>query len=156
MKHFEAKIREINYQEEQRGKYHHHLADAVILTQDDKLLLQFRPAWNERPPLLSAFGGHVEEGETIIQGLIRELKEELGADISSNEIIKIFTLTEDFTNHQDAIHVFFWHDKHGKIQGCFEHEACTFNTVNEAIIHSNIMDYLGYSLIRCKDLGYLT
>lgn len=155
MRSFADTVTEIDFPEKDRKLHKNHLADCIVLTQDKKILLQFRPEWKENPPYLSAFGGHVEPNETIIQGLLREMKEELGVKINENDVIKIHTLTEDFTNHKDAVHVFFWHDKRGEIKGCFEHFPVYFKTVEDALQHPNIMDYLGYSLIKCQNLGYI-
>lgn len=147
---YKLRVIEFNKNERTRSHFDHHLSDAIILTQDQKILLQHRPAYKHNPPYLSAFGGHVENDETITEGLLRELKEELGAHITEKEVIKLHTLTENFTNHRDAVHVFFWHDRHGKITGCFEHNALRFESLENALKHPDIMDYVSYSLNICK------
>lgn len=150
-------IRILTPQELQENTYEHHLADCVILTQDHKLLLQYRPKnWGSSPDSLNIFGGHVEQGETVTEGLIREIYEELGANMPIDEIKYIGALTEDFTGHKDVVHVHFWHDKDGLITGCYEAEARTFDSVGDAVSQNNIMDYSVWALNKCSELGYLS
>lgn len=40
-------------------------------------------------------GGHVDAGETSLEAIIRETKEELGIDISSDKILKVFEIKHD-------------------------------------------------------------
>ncbi|MCI9234286.1 MAG: NUDIX domain-containing protein [Bacilli bacterium] len=40
-------------------------------------------------------GGHVEAGETSLEAIIRETKEELGIDISNDKILKVFEVKYD-------------------------------------------------------------
>jgi len=44
-----------------------HFADCIVVTHDNKILLQQRPETGAHPGALCAFGGHVEDGETVIQ-----------------------------------------------------------------------------------------
>ena len=63
---------------------HLHLYDP-----DGRLYLQRRPDWKDIQPGKwdTAVGGHIDWGETVEQALVREVREELGLDISegSNE-----------------------------------------------------------------------
>lgn len=43
-------------------------------------------------------GGKVEAGETVVAGLLREIHEELGSDLSTNKIIPVEKFTSD-TGH---------------------------------------------------------
>jgi 8-oxo-dGTP diphosphatase len=47
-------------------------------------------------------GGKVEPGESIAEGLRRELKEELGADVEIGE--EVFTVTHDYADRSVELH----------------------------------------------------
>lgn len=55
-----------------------------IVNNDDKIFLMRSPKWSDKlvPP-----GGHIESGETIVQAAIREVKEEVGLDITGVEFL---------------------------------------------------------------------
>lgn len=132
------------------------LADCIILTQDKRLLLQERPlTWKSFPGHLMAFGGHVEEHETVMEGLCRELKEELGAEVNPDDVQKIGIITEDFTNHTEPVFIHFWHDKNGTIQQCNEGIPRFYGHVNKALRHPKAMDYLKWALLECVEKGLL-
>ncbi|HOO50003.1 MAG TPA: NUDIX hydrolase [Alphaproteobacteria bacterium] len=138
------------------SQYIHHLSDCVILTKDGKILMQQRPEnWGKSAGNLNIFGGHVEDGETVVQGLIRELHEELGAVVRQDDLVFIGAISEDWTNHTELVHVYFWHDTHGTITGCYEAEAREYNTVEEALAHPKIMDYAAWALEECRALKYI-
>ena len=150
-----AGIKEIDFQASDRGGFLKHCADAIILTHDHKILMQHRPPWNGRSACLSAFGGHVDEGETISQGLLREIREELGASLTMDEVVKLSTVTEDMTDHTEAVHVYFWHDKSQKITGCYEHSPITFENLAAVLAHPDLMDYAKYNLLKAHSLGLI-
>lgn len=54
-----------------------------VLIQDNKILVQRDRGGNE----FALLGGHVKIGETLENGLIREYKEEAGADILCNRLL---------------------------------------------------------------------
>ena len=131
--------------------YKKHLADVVILTSKNKILLQSRPLnWLTHPGVVCLFGGHVEDEEVPIEAAVREIHEETGGILSSSDLIFIGALTEDWTNHSQIVHVYFWYDKDGSITGCYEAEAIEFNSSSEAISHNNIMDYAKWALEECN------
>ena len=132
------------------------LADCVVLTHDNKILLQYRPLnWSSNAGGLNLFGGHVDEGESIIEGLCREIKEELGADILENEVTFIDAISETWTEHKEFVHVYFWHDKECKITGCYEAEAREFETVEDALCEPKLMDYSKWALLKCQEIKLL-
>jgi 8-oxo-dGTP diphosphatase len=127
------------------------VSDSIILTHDHKILMQQRPSnWGRSAGCLTAFGGHVEEGETPLQGLVRELKEELGADMPTEEVIHLGSLTEVMTDHTELVHTHFWHDRKGVITGCYECEAVYYDRVAGALAHPKIMDYARWMLLECQ------
>lgn len=148
-------IKILDFDESMRGAYKAHYADAIILTHDNKILLQYRAAYKDKPALTSAFGGYVENGETIQEAVVREIKEELGADIRPDELIKIVSMSEHFTNHTEAVHVYFWHDCDARITGCYEHSPQKFSSLEEALNAPHLMDYARYTLEECERQGLL-
>jgi 8-oxo-dGTP diphosphatase len=127
-----------------------HLADCVVLTREGRILMQRRPAnWGRFAGCLNIFGGHVEKGESVIAALVRELNEELGAEVNPADVVFIGALTEEFTGHREVVHVHFWHDKDGTITGCYEAEAAEYETTAAAMAHPKIMDYARWALEEC-------
>lgn len=100
--------------------------------------------------VLNIFGGHVESGETVIQGLVRELNEELGAIVKEKDVIFIGAITEEWTGHSELVHVHFWHDKHGTITGCYEAQSREYDCIEDALAHPKIMDYAAWALTECR------
>jgi len=151
-----AGILEVDLSKVDLGAYRQHFADCVVLGQDGKILLQYRPLdWWTKPGWHTAFGGHVEAGETVMQALLRELHEELGAQISPEEVVFLAALAEAETEYQEMVHVHFWHDRSGLITGCYEAEARSFETVASALVEPKIMDYLKWALLKAKSRGLL-
>ena len=132
-------------------------ADCVVLTKDRKILLQQRPPEPGRTVgALTAFGGHVESGETPLTAMIRELREELGAIIDPRDVILLGAVTEAVFEHKDVVHCYFWHDQEAVITGCYEWEAVAFDTAADALAQPGIMDYLAWALGESRRRGLLT
>jgi 8-oxo-dGTP diphosphatase len=69
------------------------LIAAIILENDNGeflLALRDNKDWIPFPNHWDLIGGHVEEGETPEEGLVREIKEELGIDIGEYKFYKTF------------------------------------------------------------------
>lgn len=73
-----------------------HIAVAIIYIQnnDGKFLLQ--KTSKAKGSLYSSTGGHVTHGETPLETIIRETKEEIGLDISNENIISLGNICVDF------------------------------------------------------------
>ena len=126
------------------------LSDSVILTHDNKVLMQRRPEhYGAFGGVLNIFGGHVEPGETVSEALVRELHEELGAEVNESELLFLGALTEDITDHTEIVHVHFWHDKRASITGCYECEPEYYLEASEALKDPKIMDYAAWALNEC-------
>lgn len=133
------------------------LADCIVLTHDNQILLQERPlTWKSFPGHLMAFGGHVEDGETALEGLCRELNEELGAQPNPEDVHLLGIITEDFTNHTEPVYIHFWHDKDSTVTGCYEGLPRRYKNVQRALDHPKTMDYLQWALRECIERGFLS
>jgi 8-oxo-dGTP diphosphatase len=87
--------------------------------------------------------------------MIRELNEELGAILKYNDVTFIGSVTEDFTDHKELVHIYFWHDKEKTITGCYEFEAVFFDSLEEAISQPEIMDYAIWAIKKCQEIGLI-
>lgn len=130
------------------------VADCVVLTHEGKLYMQ-RRTWGRWIGHVNTFGGHIERGETSTQAVVRELNEETGAKIKEEDLVFIGAITEDWTNHTEIVHLYFWRDKDQTIFGCYECESITFNSVMEAIAHPKIMPYAKWALEECEARGLI-
>jgi len=123
----------------------------IVLSHDGKILLQQRDKEGcNYPECLATFGGGIEPGETPMQALVRELREELGARIKVSDVINLGAITEALTDHHVLLYVYFWHDKQGTITGCYEGKAEYYNNCATALKHPKIMDDVVWLLYECQ------
>lgn len=124
----------------------------IILTHDNKIILQQRgDDFITFPDYVSSFGGRIEKNESPIQALVRELNEELGAIVHESDVICLGAVTEAFTNHQELVYEYFWHDMQKTITGCYEDEIKYFDTVKSVFDDpSKIMDDVRWALKACQ------
>lgn len=123
----------------------------LVLSQHGQIVLQQRDEdCHSFPGCLATFGGGIENGETPMQALIRELKEELGAEVKAPDVVSLGVLTEKETNHDVLVHVYFWQDKSGSITGCYEGEAKYYNDPVIAEAHPKVMNDVLWLLHECK------
>lgn len=73
-----------------------HIAVSVIFIENSQGEFLIQKTSNEKGGEYSSTGGHVNSGETPLQAIKREVKEELGVDISNDEIIELGFLCYDF------------------------------------------------------------
>ena len=64
----------------------------IILINDNKILLQKRKGSKLWPGYYALPAGHIDEGETQYDALVREAKEELGFEINPNDIINNYVV----------------------------------------------------------------
>ena len=83
-------------------KYDFNIRVTGILIEDEKLLLVKQKVSDKRNWSLP--GGKLEQGETIEQGVIREMKEETGLNV---EIIRLLYLCDVSASNNTLLHVSF-------------------------------------------------
>ena len=64
----------------------------IILINDNKILLQKRKGSKLWPGYYALPAGHIDEGDTQYDALVREAKEELGIEINPNDIINNYVV----------------------------------------------------------------
>jgi len=77
----------------------YHAASGRILVQDRR---------GHRPPPWGFFGGGIESGETPLQAVLRETREELGVSLSENEVSDLGSLTGSVRKLTFQLHTFGW------------------------------------------------
>ena len=65
----------------------------LVPIKDNKILIQDRRCW--KPPAFGYFGGKIEDGESPLEAVIRETKEELNLDVSEDEFIGMHEIRSD-------------------------------------------------------------
>ena len=73
-----------------------HIAVAIICIENSKGEFLIQKTSKEKGGRYSLTGGHVDHNEEPIDSIVREVKEELGLDITKNEIIDLGYLVVDF------------------------------------------------------------
>lgn len=136
--------------------YGRQFAGCLIKTYDGRLLLQQRgDNWDRFPGMLATFGGQVDADETQEEGMARELREELGAELSVGELVFLGAFTK--VGLDDAlIHAYWWHDKEGSISGCYEGEPTYFNDAVEILSKDTITPDVFWIVNRCLEQGLLS
>ena len=69
--------------------FYHQGADIWILNSENKILMQKRAPSKRSPNVWAMTGGSVIKGETSLQTIERETKEELGISLTMNKVQKI-------------------------------------------------------------------
>lgn len=76
------------------GEYHI-VVNAIILNSENKILISKRAAHKKKGLMWELSGGSILSGETSLDGIIRELKEELGLEFSKKEAIFLKEIRRD-------------------------------------------------------------
>ncbi|MCX6723199.1 MAG: NUDIX domain-containing protein [Candidatus Staskawiczbacteria bacterium] len=117
------------------------IAQKAIIKRGDRYLILLRSLLKDFSPLLWDFpGGKLDAGETLEQGVIRELKEETNLDIKPVKIIK----ESDYGEGANKYHFNFWSVEilSGELKLSYEHTDFKWATKEEilALTHVNHID----------------
>ena len=85
-------------------------ASYLALIKDNKVLLQRRFNTGYEDGKYSFVAGHVEEGETFTQAIIREVKEEAGITLRADDLSVVHIMNRNIENN-GRIDVFFLAEK---------------------------------------------
>lgn len=78
----------------------------AVIHFNNQYLLGFRHASQHQGNRYEFVGGKIEPNETPTQGLIREVVEEIGCDLTNNFIVKMGVIRHDYGDKSVALHVF--------------------------------------------------
>ncbi|MBU3822829.1 NUDIX domain-containing protein [Flavobacteriaceae bacterium XHP0103] len=93
-----------------KGLYHH-TAHIWLYTKKGEILLSQRSAKKVICPLLwdVSVAGHIDAGESIVNGALREMQEEIGLTLSENDLMKIGVFS-CFQNYDNGIKDYEFHN----------------------------------------------
>ncbi|MEM8828533.1 MAG: 8-oxo-dGTP diphosphatase MutT [Cyanobacteria bacterium P01_G01_bin.19] len=84
-------------------KAHKQIGVAVITNPEGKVLIDRRKPTGDMGGLWEFPGGKIESGETVVECIQREIKEELNIEISVGD--RLTTITHDYENFKVTLHV---------------------------------------------------
>ena len=123
-----------------------------IVDSKGNLILQKRgDNWPRYPGFISMFGGEVNLGETPREGLVRELKEELGVNVSSEHLRFLGLVTEASSNYEEQVYEYFWHADI-EFSVCNEGEIIRFASLSDLKSSARLMDDVVWAIDECKKL----
>ena len=73
-----------------------HIAVAIIYIENSKGEFLIQKTSKEKGGIYSSTGGHIDHGETPYETIVRETKEEIGLDISNENVISLGHICVDF------------------------------------------------------------
>lgn len=79
------------------GEYHL-VVTAIILNENNEILISKRAGYKKHPNMWECCGGSVKSGESSLEGMLREIKEELGIVFNKREAMYLKTIKSE-ENH---------------------------------------------------------
>ena len=131
-----------------------HIAVAIIYIENSKGEFLIQKTSKEKGGIYSSTGGHVDHNEEPIDSIVREVKEELGLEISKNDIADLGYLVVDF-----LVRFVFYMKKDIDIESLTikkdEVESVSFMTIQELrkIINKGLM-HKGHLKVLDRVLDY--
>jgi 8-oxo-dGTP diphosphatase len=116
---------------------------ALFVRQGGEALLGLRAPWKSTWPLhWDTIGGHVEDGETLCDALIREAREELGVTPTKFELLAVLKETRPEIHGEALHHVYAVTDWEGGEPSNIsnEHTELKWFSVSEMLALTNIVD----------------
>lgn len=113
----------------------------LILRQENNILLHLRKNTGYCDGMWGLVAGHVEDGESATEGMIREAKEEIGIALHSDQL-QVVHIMHRRTNRLNIDVFFDCHSWQGEIRNC-EPEKCeklelfSFDSLPSNMVESN-------------------
>ena len=73
-----------------------HIAVSIIYIENSKGEFLIQKTSKEKGGIYSATGGHIDHDETPYDAILREVKEEIGIDISNEDVVSLGSICVDF------------------------------------------------------------
>lgn len=115
------------------------VAVAVICYQDE-FLLAMRQAHQHQGGKLEFVGGKIEQGESATSALIREVDEEIGLKLHTDQLVRFGVIAHDYTNKSVELHIYQVHlndaqyqDFRHRTHGC-EKQALHWLNIDELLM----------------------
>lgn len=112
----------------------------LILKQQDKILFHLRKNTGYCDGMWSLVAGHVEEGESATEGMIREAREEIGIELYPDQIQVVHVMHRK-TNRLNVDVFFDCKSWQGEIQNCEPEKCERLEFFNLSSLPSNTVDY---------------
>ncbi|MFA6547623.1 MAG: NUDIX domain-containing protein [Candidatus Magasanikbacteria bacterium] len=126
-------------------------AGHLFLIKDGKILLHLRKN-SSFENMYGVIGGHLDGGESAMNSIIREAKEEVGINIKYEDL-KIATISHSNANNKEYIQFFFFCDKwDGDLQNMELDKCADLKFFSTKDLPENIVPYIKKA-IECAESG---
>jgi 8-oxo-dGTP diphosphatase len=130
-------------------------ASYFILKKGNKILMLRRFNTGYKDGFYSLPAGHVEEGESFIDCLLRESKEEIGIEIKKENIIETFVIhryKEEVTENNARVDVFFIVEEwEGEIKNLEPHKCDDLSWFDIDVLPENTIPYIRLAVGNIKN-----
>ena len=111
---------------------------AILINEDNKILLQKRCNTGYMDGMYAIVSGHLEKNESMLSGIIREVKEEIGVELSSDKVEFVCIIrrgdNDDYINSYFKCDNFAGDVKNMEIDKCTELKWFNINELPDNII----------------------
>lgn len=111
---------------------------AILINEDNKILLQKRCNTGYMDGMYAIISGHLEKNESMLSGIIREVKEEIGVELSSDKVEFVCIIrrgdNDDYINSYFKCDNFAGDVKNMEIDKCTELKWFNINELPDNII----------------------
>ena len=122
----------------------------LFLKDGEKYLLSERKNTGYKDGQFSLVAGHVDGGETALEAIIREAKEEAGIDILEKDLKHVFTMHRMIPGDEYIDLYFECENWQGKIMNNEPNKCAKLEWFDANNLPENILNYVGYVLMNYR------